>query len=158
MNPKTAAMSSLHRLFVVSAAAVALLVSACAHHEGASEWKDIEDARWTYGDTLVFNAARTDSVPANLFVMTIRHTDGYEYANVWLEMAYLNADSLVADTFNIALADEFGHWLGSGNGVTFQYTDTLKPSRKVDLASPLRLRHIMRVDTLTEIERIGLTY
>lgn len=140
------------------AIAPVLLVAACSGSDGASEWMSIADARWPYGDTLVFNADRADSLQVDEVVMTVRHTDGYAYANVWLEMAYFNADSLVADTFNVALADEFGHWRGSGNGVTFQFSDTLRPSRTVDIASPLRLRHVMRVDTLTEIEQIGLNY
>ena len=55
------------------------------------------------------------------------------------------------------LADIYGRWLGSGFGSSYQREITLKPRADIDLTRPVDVRHIMRLDTLRNIERIGIT-
>ena len=61
-----------------------------------------------------------------------------------------------ADTIQLVLADDFGRWYGSGSGVSYQYTDTLSRSFRAFRNKPLKLRNIMRRDTLPGIEQVGL--
>ncbi len=140
-------------------AIVALALTACVKYQPAhSEWQTISAGGWPYGDTLRFNADRADSAAVSGVALAVRHTDSYAYSNLWLEVAYTHADSTVADTFNLVLADEFGRWHGKGSGVTFQFTDTVALSRRPDTASVIVVRHIMRVDTLQGIEQVGIAY
>ena len=140
-------------------AIVALALTACVKYQPAhSEWQTISAGGWPYGDTLRFNADRADSAAVGGVALAVRHTDSYAYSNLWLEVAYTHADSTVADTFNLVLADEFGRWHGKGSGVTFQFTDTVALSRRPDTASVIVVRHIMRVDTLHGIEQVGIAY
>lgn len=136
---------------------VALLICSCTGNE-RSDFAGIPPEGWLYGDTLEFSLAGNDSVVlqgADLAVV-VRHTNNYEYSNIWLELTYLGADSLHTDTLNLQLADEFGTWRGTGTGVSFQRIDTVRHG--IDIASwaPVKVRHIMRVDTLREVEQVGI--
>lgn len=117
----------------------------------------IDDAKWAYGNTLTFNE-HGDTLPGTVTAaaISVRHTNEYPYANLWVELSYQSADSVVSDTFNITFADEYGRWFGSGSGPVITLTDTLRPRLTPDPASKFALRHIMRVDVLTDIEQIGL--
>ena len=88
----------------------------------------------------------------------MRHTNGYLYSNLWLELAtpVPGTDSMRLDTVNIPLADVYGKWYGRGVGVSYVAVDTLAGTYGYDSARPARLRHIMRVDTLPDVEQIGL--
>ena len=69
----------------------------------------------------------------------------------------LTPDSTATDTVDVTLADEWGRWRGHGSGVTYQNTDTVRLRHHLRQGGSLHLRHIMRLDTLTEIEQIGIT-
>jgi gliding motility-associated lipoprotein GldH len=153
MNKKTLACKLAIATTILSATLCACSDLGSEH----TEWRDIDLPGWRYGQELVFNAD-SDSVAIDRLVLSVRHTDKYEYANLWLELSYASGDTVVADTFNIELADSFGKWYGTGTGVSFQQNDTLMPRHRVNLGSPLHLRHIMRIDTLKNIDQIGLSY
>lgn len=123
------------------------------------EFKTISGADWEYGDTVIFNE-HSDTIEGivNALEFTLRHTDDYPYANVWMEVSYRSGNLPVADTFNIKLADEYGKWFGFGSGPVRTVTDTLRLRYLPDQTSRYGLRHIMRVDVLPEIEEIGVKY
>lgn len=124
-----------------------------------SSWQSISPDGWLYGDTLVYDlTSPVDSLlpmPDSL-VIDVRHTDSYEYSNLWIEVRYPVRDTITADTFNLELANSFGHWQGHGNGVTFQFTDTLVLRQKPS-AHFFKVRHIMRLKNLENIEQVGLS-
>ena len=62
------------------------------------------------------------------------------------------------DTINVPLADDFGRWYGRGVGVSFATIDTLPGSYTLLRQRPVYVRHIMRCDTLGDIEQIGLVF
>lgn len=147
------------KVAVIDVIICATVITACAPDApGHSEWQTLPVDGWSYGDTLVFNAEEPDTLPVQALVLNVRHSDSYPYANLWMELSYDTADSIARDTVNVVLADEFGHWFGQGNGVSFQFTDTIVPRQTVRPGSTLRLRHIVRKDTLPDIEQIGITF
>jgi gliding motility-associated lipoprotein GldH len=157
---KTATKTTMNKLACLFAIATTTLTTLCACSNLGSEhteWCDIDNPGWRYGQTLTFNAD-SDSIAIDRLVVSIRHTNAYEYANLWLELSYASGDTIVADTFNVELADAFGKWHGTGTGISFQQNDTIVPRHRVNLGSPLHLRHVMRVDTLQNIDQIGLSY
>lgn len=153
-------MNALHNILPVAAAGLLLAAASACHRvdDGHSEWQTLPSEGWAYGDTLVFNADSADTLRARDIIISLRHTDAYPYANLWLELSYASGDTIVADSVNIAVADEFGRWLGSGNGASMQLEDTIRTRYRVSPGSPLRLRHILRVDTLRELDQIGVSF
>lgn len=137
--------------------AVALLTACSRPEKTAGTFFTINDGGWAYGDTLVFNP-KGDTIlgASNDFVVSVRHTHEYAYANLWLEISYQTADTTAADTFNLTLADDYGKWLGSGSGPVILVSDTVRLRQKPTATSPVGVRHIMRIETLPDIEQIGI--
>ncbi len=164
---------------VILALFSALAIISCnGKGEDPGQFIDIDPQGWVYGDYIEFQLpADTDFVhenapdesnlpdndtishrPANssTLELTVRHTDAYEFANLWIEISYPTGDTIARDSFDIVLADRFGRWNGNGMGLSFQTTKTLETRHKLKDASKLRIRHIMRIDTLRNIEQLGL--
>lgn len=116
---------------------------------------------WLYSEpvTMRVDTLRDSIARHGILLLSLRHADGYEYSNLWLELSYTDEDSaVVADTLNIILADTYGRWNGRGTGPSLQITDTVSENFILRRGMELKLRHIMRLDTLTNIERVGLVY
>lgn len=143
-------------LFLIICAAI---ISGCTGDE-KSVFHNIDTDGWIYGDTLNFQVADADSTllqTGNLMVV-VRHSNAYEFSNLWLNVRYFTADTFVNDTVNVRLADDFGNWYGKGMGVSYQYTDTVARHVTVDVSRPIKVWHIMRADTIKDIEQIGVIF
>lgn len=126
-----------------------------------SRFAAFDHTEWLYGAPMDFVVEPLrDSVPVvGTLMLYLRHTAGYEYSNIWLELSYPDTDStLRADTLNVRLADVFGHWRGKGSGASFALTDTIHHRFRITRGDTIRLRHIMRIDTLPNIEQVGLVF
>ena len=162
MNLKTIS-SEIGRLAGLCAAAASLCAvigcSEATHPTGT--FVDVPVEGWAYGENFAFPAIKNDSLTAipdsTRLVLAVRHTNDYEYANLWLAVSYrTREDSVVADTVDIKLADDFGKWYGSGIGLTVMRYDTLTLRHPRRVLSEVDVRHIMRVDTIRGIEQIGV--
>lgn len=126
-----------------------------------SSFHTFSDQKWIYTHPLEFTVdTLRDSVASDgVLLLSLRHTSGYEYRNLWLELAYpLNDSTLCRDTLNIELADDEGRWLGHGTGPSRQLADTVSHAFTLRRGQTLTLRHIMRMDTLPNIEQIGIVF
>lgn len=126
-----------------------------------SAFHTFDSQEWRYTDPVTFavDTLRDRIAHRGTLLLSVRHTTGYEYSNLWLEMSYPLNDSVIkADTFNIILADDFGNWRGTGIGPSLQTTDTLATDFTIKRKEEIKLRHIMRVDNLAEIEQVGIIY
>ena len=142
--------------FLAIGAVVAMVAAGCGRQPGYSAWHTFGNSLWRYNDTVVL---ATDSVrPVRDVVLTVGHSASYPYANIWLEMSYPLGDTITADTLNVRLCDEYGRWYGYGSGVSFQCSDTIVPRHDIRPGDTIRLRHIMRMDTVSGIESIGIAY
>lgn len=135
--------------------ALALSMACGSASEESAFWSLGEG--WPYADTLTYCA---DTAGTADLAVVVRHTANYEYSNLWLELSISQPgeEEAAIDTFNVILADDFGRWRGHGLGVGFQYEDTLLRNVHLQDSAMLRLRHIMRADTLNGIEQIGMVF
>lgn len=139
----------------------AFIAVSCSLPQEQGNFVSVGADGWRYSDTVSLAASpadSTDSIVHGALALAVRHTDAYEFSNIWVEVSYLGVDSLQRDTFNIRLADNFGRWLGTGIGVGFQKVDTLSRNFTFNTRIPVSVRHIMRADTLPDIEQIGLIF
>ncbi|MDE6206486.1 MAG: gliding motility lipoprotein GldH [Muribaculaceae bacterium] len=160
----------LHSLRAMACGFVAALLTVCAacsvdgHHGNGddnyySAFGTMSDAAWAYARPLNFTVdTLRDAGPVEgKLLLTVRHTAGYEYANLWLELT-TDLDHSAPDTINLRLADDYGRWLGKGSGPSVQIVDTLARPVSLRRGQRLRLRHIMRTDSLQGIELAGITF
>lgn len=127
-------------------------------HNDYSHFFDIPTEGWKYGDTLKFLPQTQDSVVSGRLNIALRHSNAYEYSNLWLEIRHFNGDSIRIDTVNIEMADIYGRWHGSGLGTSFQYELPLSHDITLFRDKPILITHIMRVDHLKSIEQVGLLF
>lgn len=144
------------------------LLCACApagHHGNGDDnyfsgFTSFSGARWNYGHNVTVSPDTLhDSVAAGHIALTVRHSANYRYSNIWLELTH-RADSMdvAVDTLEIKLADAYGRWYGKGSGASFMISDTLPQIYRISRGDTLRLRHIMRLDTLEEVEQAGISF
>ncbi|MDE6145002.1 MAG: gliding motility lipoprotein GldH [Muribaculaceae bacterium] len=140
-----------------------LLASCSAHDNDYSAFSTINSEGWEYGHTYVYRPTIADSLANGLLRVAVRHTNDYPFRNLWLEVSYQieapdSTISFRADTINITLADPYGNWLGRGLGTTFQKADTVRTDFRLIPGAPIRLRHIMRVERVPELEQVGIIF
>lgn len=138
---------------------ILLCLGACVPgHNDYSQFENIPAEGWCYNDTLTFIPEPKDSSATGVLTLALRHNNDYIYSNLWVEVSYLNDSATVTDTLNIELADIYGHWYGKGLGSRFQTEDTVSTSFHTVKGSPVKVRHIMRTDTLDGIEQVGIIF
>lgn len=137
-----------------------LCLGACVPgHNDFSEFRNLPAEGWLYGDTVKFIPSIEDSTATGLLTVAIRHNNEYEFSNLWLEITRNTPGGVLRrDTVNLELSDIYGRWHGNGFGASYQYSDTVEYPASIINGSPLMVRHIMRVDTLCDIEQIGITF
>ena len=126
-----------------------------------SAFTDLPGEGWFYTDHLEFvpDTLRDSLVSRGTMLISVRHGKDYLYRNLWLEISYADTDSTRrADTLNIELADAMGRWRGRGMGLSMEVLDTVPGPFPLAEHRAVKVRHIMRSDTLTGIERIGVVY
>lgn len=143
---------------IAAAVGVALALTACGPDPARmSNFVTLDAAKgWAYADTLRFGVERPDSMTHGRLDVALTHTSEYPFSNLWLEVAHTEGSSRVCDTLNIPLCDPYGRWLGQGFGTSYQVTATVDPDACPPNGSVITVRHIMRLDTLRGIDRIGV--
>lgn len=135
----------------------AILAGCRLRHNDYSDFRTFDGAQWAYTDTVEFTPEFDDSIVEAPLTLCVRHSNAYPYSNLWLELEYPTGDSICrTDTIQLVLADEFGRWYGKGSGVSYQFTDTISRRFRAFSHKPLKLRNIMRRDTLPGIEQVGI--
>jgi len=138
-------------------AALTLLVSCSGEQNRYSEYRSLPDDGWRYDDVLEFMPVHSDTLCAGRLVVGLRHDDTYPYKDIYLEISCRDGTLDRTDTMAIHVTDSYGKWLGHGIGMSFQLADTsgrvLHPS-----ATPVRVRHLMRTDTLCGIRQLGVFF
>lgn len=147
-------------LKLINIICLTLCLGACSpKHNDYSEFKTLDLEGWAYGDTLTYNVEHQDSIVEGNLFLALRHSNDYLYQNLWLEVQFTDADKLrYTDTLNIILADVYGRWNGKGIGVSYQKQVLLKRNLRHANGCPVTVRHIMRTDTLREIELVGIDF
>ncbi|MDE6301878.1 MAG: gliding motility lipoprotein GldH [Muribaculaceae bacterium] len=115
---------------------------------------------WAYGRVLEFVPELADSVGNARVAVAVRHNNDYPYSNLWLELTapIPGTDSARVDTIDLDMADVYGHWYGTGAGMSYIVVDTLRSDYLYENGRAMKLRHIMRADTVTDITQVGLIF
>lgn len=133
----------------------------CNQGEAYYEFRPIPQNEWSKNHEVGF---MLDSVPINpqqsyAISIELSHNISYTYKNLFLYINQTLQDSVsVRDTLECMLVDDYGKWLGSGNGATRQLSVMYKTNQKIDtsLHNEIIIRHAMRDIHLKGIEKIGL--
>jgi len=153
----------------LSIAFIVLLIASCSidgHYGNGNDnyfsaFRTLPGAQWRYTEPVIFtvDTLRDTSAVQGDLLLTLRHTHGYEYSNIWIEIQP-DLDNTLAtpDTLNILLADVTGRWRGRGTGPSLQVSDTIARGISMRQGQKVRIRQIMRRDTIDGVEQVGITF
>lgn len=101
----------------LSIIAVIATIVACDTNRIFDEYKKINNKSWNKDSLMVFTIPITDTLQNYNLNINIRTDIKYNYSNLWLFINITQPDGTsVKDTFEMALADASGKWLGKGMG------------------------------------------
>ena len=113
---------------------------------------------WSQDAPVQFEWDITDTVSLHNFYVSIRNGEGYPYSNIFLfvSMEFPNG-KLSVDTIDCPLADQDGHWLGSGLGDLYDNRIIFKERKKFPMAGHYRIsiQQAMVEKDLPEIYDVG---
>lgn len=120
----------------------------------------MKDNVWSADQQPAFVFEVKDTASSYQVYFIIRHTDAYEYNNVWISLkSQLPGDSITRkERFDITLADQ-KKWLGTGMDDIFDhrvllYRQPVKFSKMGEYH--VAIAHDMRVEPLEHIFNVGL--
>lgn len=94
-----------------------VVLSACDTNRVFDEYKPILGESWHQDSLLVFTIPITDTIQNHNLYVNIRNDINYGYSNLWLFVDIEQPNGAAKrDTFEMALADPSGKWLGEGFG------------------------------------------
>jgi len=124
---------------------------------------DVPKHAWKSDFTPQFDFEIKDTLALYEASLVLRHTDGYRFNNIWLEVQVETPDSLYSFRTEKKLGDNEKGWLGTGLNDVFEHRISLNP----ELASAgisfrksgtytFRLTQLMREDPLPNILQAGI--
>lgn len=151
-------MSSLKSLFILLSFAIWL--AACTTVDLFEKTVSIPDHEWKSSLKPEFNFTITDTNSFYLAYLVLRHTEKYNYNNIWINYYYQPpGDTLHKETREFQLATNEKGWLGTGMDDIYEHRIKLTPNaRKVQSPGEYKfvLENIMREDPLKHVLNVGI--
>ena len=77
--------------------------------------EDIAKSTWAYADTIGFDVPITDTTSRYNIYVNVRHTNEYEYRNLWIYAhTHFPSGKQLKTRIDLPLADNEGKWYGKG--------------------------------------------
>jgi gliding motility-associated lipoprotein GldH len=107
-----------HLRIIVALLLLSMFLLSCNNDDIIYEkTKKLPEVQWYMDDVQKFNVEIDDTTAHYDFLIIIRNTIDYNYANLFLFLNTLTPDDEIAkDTLQFLLADKEGKWLGKGKG------------------------------------------
>lgn len=142
---------------IIAVIALSSIIGACGDPaDSFGRFTQLPPSGWAYGDTV---AVTTDSLAptGKRLSVAVRHNDDFPYRNLWIEVSRTDLSGAeIRDTVDIVMADSYGRWLGKGIGDSYQCSAPFDSIVNITGTSTVKLRHVMRVDTVHGLEQIGI--
>ena len=137
-----------------------LLLNACTQIEVFEKNTSIPKYEWQSSFSAKGNFLITDTVAAYSIYLVLRHTDAYQYNNIWLNIGLQPpGDSLHTQKINLKLGDDANGWEGAGMNDIWEVRKLLNgaPRRfKQPGNYHFNISQIMRDNPLLHIMSVGL--
>lgn len=137
----------------------ALIVS-CAKIDLFEKQVHIPSQQWFYNNVPQFTFHIEDTSSLYNVYVVLRHTDQYNYNNIWLRMgSKVPGDSMHFQNINLILANDSRGWEGSGMDDIFEVRKNISPgplSFKTPGDYTFSIAQIMRENPLKYVLNVGI--
>jgi gliding motility-associated lipoprotein GldH len=138
-----------------------MLISACNFSLDVFEKNvAIPQQQWQSSFTPEITFTVTDTLSSYNVFLVVRHTDAYNYNNIWIKATVqLPGEGIThSQRFNLALATNEKGWLGSAMDDIYEHRVLVQPQTKFIKSGDYHftLEQIMREDPLLHVMDVGL--
>jgi gliding motility-associated lipoprotein GldH len=146
-----------YALLVIS---LSLFLFSCGNIDLFEKQESIPKQEWFYNNVPEFTFNIQDTVSLYNIYIVIRHTDQYNYNNIWLKVgSQFPGDSMQYKKLNLRLGTDAKGWEGVGLDDIFEVRSIITPG-PVSFKKPgdyvFSIAQIMRENPLLHILNIGL--
>ncbi|MEO6453010.1 MAG: gliding motility lipoprotein GldH [Ginsengibacter sp.] len=139
---------------------VCTCIVACAHLDVFEKTVAIPGQSWYYNNKPSFTFTITDTSAAYNIYVVLRHTDSYQYNNIWLSLGYkAPGDAVQFQNIDIILGTDKSGWKGNGMDDIFEVRKNITrgplPFKKAGNYT-FTISQIMRENPLKHILNIGV--
>lgn len=148
------------KIWFITFVTAIVIFSSCTQIEIFEKNTAIPKNEWKQGFSATGDFLITDTVSAYGIYLVLRHTDAYQYNNIWLNIGLQPpGDSMYVQKINLILGDDANGWEGSGMNDIWEVRKLLNGEprrfRKPGKYS-FKIAQIMRDDPLAHIMSVGL--
>ncbi|MDQ6844604.1 MAG: gliding motility lipoprotein GldH [Bacteroidota bacterium] len=144
----------------ISVLLLTILSASCIKIDQFEKTVQIPTQEWFYNNIPTFTFHITDTTsPYNLYIV-LRHTDSYDYKNIWLRLgSALPGDSMRFQNIDVTLASDANGWDGSGMDDIFEVRKNISrgpvPFKKAGDYT-FSVAQIMRENPLQHVMNVGI--
>ena len=135
------------------------LTMACDSSRVFEKNEDIATSTWAYADTIGFDVPITDTTSRYNIYVNVRHTNEYEYRNLWIYAhTHFPSGKQLKTRIDLPLADNEGKWYGKGLSEIINTQILIQPKAMMTDTGTYRfmLEQNMRQNPLPNIMSMGL--
>lgn len=137
-----------------------LVIISCTRIDLFEDQAQIPSQKWFYDNVPQFTFHIEDTSSLYNVYIVLRHTDLYNYNNIWLRVGSKNpGDSMRFQKVNLVLASDSKGWEGSGMDDIFEVRKNISPG-PVSFKTPgdysFSIAQIMRENPLKYILSVGI--
>lgn len=150
--------TGIKKLFILLL--IVILFSSCTRLDVFEKNTTIPGMKWNTNFIATGAVNISDTVSAYNIYIVMRHTDAYNYNNIWLNTGLqAPGDSMKFQKINLTLGNDASGWEGSGMNDIWEVRKLISGVPKRFIRSGLynfSIQHIMRDDPLREVMSIGI--
>ncbi|TAH04649.1 MAG: gliding motility lipoprotein GldH [Sphingobacteriales bacterium] len=139
---------------------LAITVASCTTIDVFEKSNHFSNQQWAAVDTPIINFTVTDTSSLYNVYLVLRHTDAYNYNNIWVNITTKTPQNTVLNQqLNVELAKNNKGWLGTGMDDIFEHR--IRITRQA-IALPAKgnysftLKQLMRQDPLQHVLNAGI--
>jgi len=159
MTIKSNLLLSKINIFFLTVFFVSVLCSCNDENRVFESNQNIEEAGWTYDNSVVFEAEILDTTAQYNLYVNIRHTKNYEYSNLWMKiLTTIPGEEPIETPVNLPIANADGKWFGSGLASVLSVKLIIQEKAILPKIGKYKFELIqnMRVDPVEDILDVGL--
>lgn len=151
-------LTGIKNLFILLFAVV--FFSSCTQSDVFEKNTTIPGMKWNTNFIVTGAVNISDTLSAYNIYIVMRHTDAYNYNNIWLNTGLqAPGDSMKFQKINLTLGNDASGWEGSGMNDIWEVRKLISGVPKRFIRSGIynfSIQHVMRDDPLREVMSIGI--
>jgi gliding motility-associated lipoprotein GldH len=144
---------------IIAILLLTVLLFSCAKIDLFEQQSEIPSQQWFYENNPTFTFQVTDTTSLYNLYIVLRHTDAYNYNNIWLRLGSKGpGDTIHFQNINLLLANDANGWEGTGSDDIFEVRKNITPGPvpfKKQGIYTFSIAQIMRENPLEHILNVG---